>query len=91
MILRICIIQFKLIHFIIGAELFPKRIINLRLGYNFRRAAELKLQDVRTFGGFSFGFGIKMNKFKLNYAYSKYHSAANASTFSLLINLDSTR
>ena len=78
-------------HFIIGAELFPKRTINLRLGYNFRRAAELKLQDVRTFGGFSFGFGIKMNKFKLNYAYSKYHSAANASTFSLLINLDSTR
>ena len=78
-------------HFIIGAELFPKRTINLRLGYNFRRAAELKLQDVRTFGGFSFGFGIKMNKFKLNYAYSKYHSAANSSTFSLLINLDSTR
>ena len=78
-------------HFIIGAELFPKRKINLRLGYNFRRAAELKLQEVRTFGGFSFGFGIKMKKFKLNYAYSKYHSAANASTFSLLINLDSTR
>jgi len=78
-------------HFIIGAELFPKRAINLRLGYNFRRAAELKLQEVRTFGGFSFGFGIKMKKFKLNYAYSKYHSAANASTFSLLINLDSTR
>lgn len=78
-------------HFIIGAELFPKRKINLRLGYNFRRAAELKLQEVRTFGGFSFGFGIKMKKFKLNYAYSKYHSATNASTFSLLINLDSTR
>ena len=78
-------------HFIIGAELFPKRKINLILGYNFRRAAELKLQEVRTFGGFSFGFGIKMKKFKLNYAYSKYHSAANASTFSLLINLDSTR
>jgi hypothetical protein len=78
-------------HFIIGAELFPKRKINLRLGYNFRRAAELKLQEVRTFGGFSFGFGIKMKKVKLNYAYSKYHSAANASTFSLLINLDSTR
>ena len=78
-------------HFIIGAELFPKRKINLILGYNFRRAAELKLQEVRTFGGFSFGFGIKMKKVKLNYAYSKYHSAANASTFSLLINLDITR
>ena len=78
-------------HFVIGAELFPKSAINLRVGYNFRRAAELKLQNARTFSGISYGFGIKMNKFKLNYAYSKFHSAANASTFSLLINIDSTR
>jgi hypothetical protein len=75
-------------HFVIGAELFPESALNLRLGYNFRRAAELKLQNVRTFGGISFGFGIKMNKLKFNYAYSKFHSAANASTFSLQIDLD---
>lgn len=78
-------------HIIIGAELFPKRAINLRVGYNFRRAAELKLQNARTFSGFSFGFGIKMNKLKLNYAYSKFHAAANSSTFSLLIDLDKRR
>lgn len=75
-------------HFVIGAELFPESAINLRLGYNFRRAAELKLQNVRTFGGISFGFGLKMNKLKFNYAYSKFHSATNASTFSLQIDLD---
>ncbi|WP_299063079.1 type IX secretion system protein PorQ [uncultured Polaribacter sp.] len=75
-------------HFVIGAELFPDSVINLRGGYNFRRAAELKLQNVRTFSGFSFGFGIKMNKLKFNYAFSKFHSATNASTFSLLIDLD---
>ena len=75
-------------HFVIGAELFPESAINIRAGYNFRRAAELKLQEVRTFGGVSFGFGIKMNKFKFNYAYSKYHSASNSSTFSLQIDLD---
>ncbi|WP_405568012.1 type IX secretion system protein PorQ [Polaribacter sp. Asnod6-C07] len=75
-------------HFVIGAELFPESAINIRMGYNFRRAAELKLQNVRTFGGISFGFGIKMNKIKFNYAYSKFHSAANASTFSLQIDLD---
>ena len=78
-------------HFVVGAELFPESAINVRMGYNFRRAAELKLQNARTFSGFSFGFGIKMNKFKLNYAYSKYHSASNASTFSLLIDLDRSR
>lgn len=75
-------------HLVIGAELFPESVINLRLGYNFRRAAELKLQNIRTFGGISAGFGIQMNKLKFNYAYSKFHSASNASTFSLQIDLD---
>lgn len=75
-------------HFVVGAEFFPDSLINIRLGYNFRRAAELKLQNVRTFGGISFGFGIQMNKFKFNYAYSKFHSASNASTFSLTIDLN---
>ena len=78
-------------HLVIGAELFPESALNVRVGYNFRRSAELKLQNVRTFSGFSFGFGIKMNKLKFNYAYSKFHSAANASTFSLLIDLDRGR
>lgn len=78
-------------HFVIGAELFPESALNVRVGYNFRRAAELKLQNARTFSGFSFGFGIKMNKLKFNYAYSKFHSASNASTFSLLIDLDRSR
>tara|TARA_B110000238_G_scaffold194248_1_gene231800 strand:+ start:116 stop:1135 length:1020 start_codon:yes stop_codon:yes gene_type:complete len=75
-------------HIIVGAELFPDSLINIRAGYNFRRARELALQNARTFSGVSLGFGIKMNKIKFNYAYSKFHAAANASTFSLLIDLD---
>ncbi|MEE9408774.1 MAG: type IX secretion system protein PorQ [Polaribacter sp.] len=75
-------------HFVIGAELFPESAINFRFGYNFRRAAELKLQNARTFSGVSLGFGIKMSKLKFNYAYSKFHSAANTSTFSLQIDLN---
>ena len=78
-------------HFIIGAELFPNRAINVRLGYNFRRSAELKLQNARTFSGISFGFGIKMNRFKFNYAHSKFHSASNTGTFSLEIDLGNSK
>ncbi|MCH3882350.1 MULTISPECIES: type IX secretion system protein PorQ [Tenacibaculum] len=74
-------------HVVVGAELFPESAINLRIGYNFRRSKELQLQNVRTFGGISFGFGLKMNKFKLNYAYSRYHTASNVSTFSLQMDL----
>lgn len=75
-------------HFIFGAELFPESAINLRIGYNVRRGNELQIQNIRTFGGLSFGFGLKMNNIKLNYAYSKYHLATNSSTFSLEIDLN---
>lgn len=75
-------------HFSVGAEFFTEGAFNLRLGYNFRRSKELMLVDKRTFAGFTAGFGIKMNKLKFNYAFSKYHPASNSSTFSLLINLN---
>lgn len=75
-------------HLVIGAELFTESPVNIRAGYNFRRASELKFQNVRTFGGISVGFGIKMNRIKFNYAYSKFHSATNASTFSLEYDLN---
>ncbi len=75
-------------HFVVGAELFPESIINLRAGFNFRRAAELKLQNTRTFSGISLGFGVKMNRLRFNYAFSRFHSADNTSTFSLLFDLD---
>jgi hypothetical protein len=75
-------------HFNIGAEFFPESIFNVRLGYNFRRASELSLNDTRTFAGFTAGFGINFTKFSFNYAFTKYHPASNASTFSLLINLN---
>ena len=88
---KISFLNNALRHFTFGVELFPESAINLRIGYNFRKSQELKLQNVRTFGGISFGFGLKMNKFKLNYAYSKVHTATNVSTFSLQIDLDKKR
>jgi hypothetical protein len=75
-------------HISVGAELFSEGAFNLRFGYNFRRAKELKFVNQRSFAGFSAGFGLRMNKFKLNYSFSKYHPASNSSTFSLLINLN---
>ncbi len=76
-------------HFIVGAEFFPKGKFNLRMGYNFRRARELRLTETRTFSGISVGFGLKMGRYKLHYAYSKFHPTSNTSTFSLDINLES--
>jgi hypothetical protein len=74
-------------HVIIGAELFPKKGFNIRLGYNFRRAQELRLLEQRTFSGISVGFGLRFNKIKFNYSYSRYTLAGNTSLFGLNINL----
>ena len=88
---KVSAINNALRHFILGVELFPESAINLRFGYNFRKSQEYKLQNVRTFGGISLGFGLKMNKIKFNFAYSKVHTASNVSTFSLQIDLDKRR
>lgn len=74
-------------HFVFGAELFPDKGFNLRMGYNVQRSYELSLNDVRTFSGLSFGFGLKVKRFKLNYAFSKYHPVSDSHSFALLIDL----
>lgn len=73
-------------HVIFGVELFPKKIFNLRLGYNFRRAEELLILEQRNFSGISLGFGLRFNKMKLNYSYSRYTLAGNTSLFGLTVN-----
>lgn len=74
-------------HVIFGAEILPQKGINFRLSYNFRRAAELKLLEQRTFAGLSVGFGIRFEKFRFDYSYSRYTLATNTSMFGLMINL----
>ncbi|TXE19576.1 type IX secretion system protein PorQ [Psychroserpens burtonensis] len=74
-------------HTIIGAELFPERGFNIRLGYNFRRAEELRIADQRNFSGLSFGVGIKLNKMRFNFAHARYTGAGNANFFGIQIDL----
>lgn len=73
-------------HVVIGAELFPRKSFNVRIGYNFRRAEELRVVEQRHFSGISAGFGLRVNKLKFNYSYSRYTLAANTSLFGLTIN-----
>ena len=75
-------------HLVLGIELFPKKRFNLRAGYNFRRAAELNIKGQRFGSGFNFGFGLKLRKFEINYAYGNYSFASNANYFSVIINLN---
>ena len=72
-------------HVIFGLELFPEKGFNVRLGYNFRRAEELRLLEQRNFSGISLGLGLKMGRLKFDYSYSRYTLAANTSLFGLTI------
>ena len=74
-------------HVVIGAELFPDGNFNIRLGYNFRRGAELKLTQARTFAGLSAGFGIGMGRFRFEYAYTQYHPVSSTNTFTMKFDL----
>ena len=74
-------------HVILGAEFLPGKSFNLRVGYNFRRSEELRLEDKRTFSGISAGIGIRFGKLRFDYSYSRYTLAANTSLFGLMINL----
>ena len=74
-------------HTIIGAELFPNKGFNIRIGYNFRRSEELRIVDQRNFSGLSFGIGLKLNKLRFSYTHAKYKSASNSSFFGVQIEL----
>ena len=73
---------------IVGAELFPDKGFNIRLGYNFRRSEELRILEQRHFSGISAGFGLRFGKVKFDYSYSRYTVAANTSLFGLTIDLE---
>ena len=75
-------------HVILGAELFPEKGFNIRLGYNFRRSEELRIVEQRHFSGISVGFGLRIGKIKFDYSYSRYTLAANTSLFGLMIDLE---
>lgn len=74
-------------HLIVGAELFPDKKFNIRLAYNFRKGQEMKVLEQKHFSGLSAGFGLRFNRFRVDYSYSRYTLASNTSLFGLSINL----
>ena len=69
-------------HFVLGVDILPSSNTWVALGYNFRRAHEMKVADKSHWAGLSIGAGLNVKKFKVGVAYGKYHIAAS----SILIN-----
>jgi len=76
-------------HLAFGAELSigQNEVFRLRLGYNHLRAKELAVTGFRSLSGFSFGFGVKVKKIRLDYGVGRYHLAGGANHLSLIVDL----
>lgn len=70
-------------HFIFNAEFIPSNNFYLTLGYNFRRAKEMKVEDFKSQAGLSFGGGIKLYKFHVGFGMSTYQVGNSVYQFSL--------
>lgn len=76
-------------HFIFNGEfLFGKKEnFRVRLGYNHFRKQELSVANLRSLAGFSFGFGLKIKRFRIEYGQAIYHLAGSMNHFSISTNL----
>lgn len=73
-------------HLILGTEVIIGKNLMIRVAYNFRKGKEMALPDVKKVNGLSLGFGFKVYKFHLDYAYSKYALTGNAHTIGITTN-----
>jgi hypothetical protein len=62
--------------------------LRLRLGYNHLRRRELTLASIPNLAGFSAGFGIKVNVFRLDYGVGYHHLAGANNHLTISTNLD---
>ena len=69
-------------HIDVGGELSIGKHIQLRIGYSSKRRQELKVDSYLGMVGFSWGLGIKISHFKINYGRSTYHLHGSPNYFS---------
>ncbi|HLN53039.1 MAG TPA: type IX secretion system protein PorQ [Lentimicrobium sp.] len=74
-------------HIVIGGELIPSKNFSVRVGYNYQRRQEMKLESKKATVGFSWGFGFRVSRFNISYARSAYHISGSPNIFSLGISL----
>ena len=76
-------------HFIINGEflLGKRENFRLRIGYNHFRNRESQINNLRSFAGFAFGFGIKVNRFRIDFGRGLWQLAGGSNHFSISTNI----
>ena len=68
-------------HFIAGVEFTPFKSFYIRGGFNYERRKELEYLDKEGMVGFSFGFGLRINRFNIDYGRATYHIAGGSDKY----------
>jgi len=74
-------------HIIIGAEVLLSKNFYVGLGYNYQRRKEMLIETRPYMVGTSWGFGLRISKFKISYARASYSLAGASNLFSITTNL----
>ncbi len=78
-------------HTVFGTEFLITKGFNLRAGYTHMRRQELRSLNRGGLSGFSFGVGIKVKMFRLDYALSSFHAVGPTHQFTLSTSVGSFR
>lgn len=76
-------------HFVFGTEFILSRNFQLRAGYNHLRRQELRSTNRGGLSGFSFGVGIKVYRFRLDYGVAVFHAIGATHHITIASNLSS--
>ena len=75
-------------HVVFNTEIVLSKNFNIRVGYNHLRRRELALTDRKGVSGYSWGFGIKINRFQVHYGSGSYLIGRNTNHFSVVTNIN---
>jgi hypothetical protein len=76
------------LHAIIGTEIYFGNSFRISIAYNHQHRQELAFENRKGLSGFSFGAGLRINRFRFDYARSVYDVADGVNHLSLSANLD---
>lgn len=74
-------------HVVIGGEFVPSKAFSIRFGYNYQRRQELGNYNKMGMVGFSWGFGLKVSKFQIDYSRATYHLNGSPNYITIRTNL----
>jgi hypothetical protein len=78
-------------HVLVAAELAPSKNFNIQLGYNFRRGYEMEVPTRRSSAGLTLGIGLRISKFRINYANTNMNVSGRMHHFGITTALDNFR